>query len=275
LGSENAPDSGEAGELLQPDGLNINDINPIGLSTVKRLLSPEPGSASNKKRKVVHTHEALDLPAGPSTTTATIRPTVPPLLDHLVFGINEVVKMLERQSDQLRIRIMELGDVLAKQQAGGKGKTKDASNGAKNRELLPTAPTGNVSGNVTAPETLSTVHTDESSATAPAATSSRLSPLQYIIIPLGSINPPTLVSHIPPYAATHNTLVYQYNHMVRVARSRLSATCMKEAVGSVGEEGADVKEEEEVRVVPLGRVEEELAQMAGLRRLACIGVRVS
>jgi hypothetical protein len=32
---------------------------------------------------------------------------------------------------------------------------------------------------------------------------------------------------------------------------------------------------EEVRVVPLGKVEGEMAGMVGLRRLACLGVKVS
>ncbi|KAK4689092.1 ribonuclease P/MRP protein subunit POP3, partial [Tremellales sp. Uapishka_1] len=147
-------------------------------------------------------------------------PTKPDILASLVLGINEVVKALESQIEALKIDIIELTDRLS----------------VKSSNLLPTAPAHE---------------------TSPPLSSSPSSPIQFVVIPLTSINPQTMVASIPTYCATYNALVYQFNQL----RKRDPKT--------VAEKG----EVEEVRVVPLGDVEAELAAMVGLRRLACMAVR--
>ena len=51
-----------------------------------------------------------------------------------------------------------------------------------------------------------------------------------------------------------------------MAKTRIKESDLKEVIG---------EEREEVRVVPLGRVEGEMAALVGLRRLACLAIRVS
>lgn len=161
------------------------------------------------------------------TTSITSRPSAPAVLNHLVLGINETIKSLEHSIDDLKIRLFILADSL------------NATHRSSN--LLPTAP-----------RSLS-----------PPPSSSAESPLMWILIPLQSISPQSLVSPIPQYCATFNALVYQHDQLAKVARTRLK-------------EGTwDMEPVEEVRVVPVGRAEVEMAEMVGLRRLACLGIRVS
>jgi hypothetical protein len=203
----------------------------------------EAGATSNaRKRKTppdeVNTESAiLDAPMDNVEDMTDKGPAKPEILNHLVLGINETIKSLERAIDDLKFTLLRMGDAL--------NGTLPGSNAAQPQtRFLPTAP---------APQTPSppTDHAE--------------TPLEWIIIPLQSINPQTLVSPIPQYCATYNSLVYQHLQLGKAVRGRL-----KEADWNVmGEDRL------EVRVVPLGSVEGELAAMVGLRRLACLGIRVS
>ena len=158
----------------------------------------------------------------------------PAILDHLVIGINETIKSLERAIDDLKFRMMIISDTLNGTLQSGRAALPVSSNG-----LLPTAPEQNIS---------------------PASGT----PLGFIVIPLLSISPQSLVTPIPQYCATYNALVHQWGQLKKVVETRLK----KDDWGVLGEA------REEVRVVPLGDVELELARMVGLRRAACIGIRV-
>ncbi|KAI9636023.1 uncharacterized protein MKK02DRAFT_33314 [Dioszegia hungarica] len=247
--------------------------------------SKEETAADGKAKKQAPT-EHSDEPASkklkptvshpPNVQTPSVRPDKPAMLPHLVLGINEVIKSLEAQTDALRLRVIRIGDALADQQKGGK----------ETRMLLPTAPPREDDESEeedevdmeaegpaedaamgpppdTAPAASTSTSdppTDFSSASSPPA------PVEWIIIPLLSISPASLVSPIPAYCATYNTLVYQHTHISKIARTRLKASEAEEVAGGPVEE---------VRVVPLGKVEEELAALVGLRRVACLGVRSS
>ena len=174
---------------------------------------------------------------GDTSARGVTEPVVPPqspaILDHLVIGINETIKSLERAIDDLRFRMLIIADTLNGTLQPGREALPVTSNG-----LLPTAPT----------------------------TSKELGPaLGFVIIPLLSVSPQSLVSPILQYCATYNALVYQWSQLKKNVETRLK----RDQWGILGEA------REEVRVVPLGDVEAELATMVGLRRAACIGVKVS
>ena len=167
----------------------------------------------------------------------------PEILQHLVFGINETIKSLERSIDDLKMRLMIMADAL-------NGTVKPALQ-VDSDGLLPTAPTD--------PEESPAVTLN------PAPVLATPAPPSFIVIPLQSISPPTLVSSIPQYCATYNALVYQWGQL----RKHVEAKWKGDHQMVVGEL------REEVRVVPLGNVEAEMAKLVGLRRLACVAIRVS
>ncbi|WVW81549.1 hypothetical protein I302_103544 [Kwoniella bestiolae CBS 10118] len=189
--------------------------------------------------------------------SSTHKPTKPEILSHMVLGINEVLKSLESQIAELKIRLMIMSDALDGKITPtalahrGKQKTNYQSH------LLPTAPRSPSSS--PEPELADQHGADEEQK--PVSSS-----LEFIVVPLLSINPPSLVSSIPQYCATYNTLVYQHSQLTKICRTRLKATELDEVVGS---------EREEARVVPLGAVEKEIAELVGLRRVACLGIRHS
>ena len=164
-----------------------------------------------------------------SPKSSSERPRPPPILSHLVLGINETLKALEHQIATLKIRLMIMADAL-NGQLGPKS------------TLLPTAPPAMA---------LASDPPDE-----PA-------PLGIIVVPLLSVSPQSLVSPIPQYCATYNALLHQHAQLAKAVRARL-----KDPETIVG---GQVKE---VRVVPLGAVEKEIAAMVGLRRVASLGIRV-
>jgi hypothetical protein len=160
-------------------------------------------------------------------------PVKPEILEHMVMGINETIKSLETAIDDLKLRLLMIADRL------------NGIHLKPNSNLLPTAP-----------------HSERS----PSPALSESSPPAFIIIPLQSISPQTLVSPIPQYCATYNSLVWQWGQLSRVAKTRVKESELRVVIG---------EEREEVRVVPLGRVEGEMAALVGLRRLACLAIRVS
>lgn len=174
------------------------------------------------------------------------RPERPEILSHLVLGINEVIKSIEHQIGSLKTRIMIMGDALNGDQPG----KPDASN------FLPTAPRSPSPSNSDAEAT----EGQSQSVLSPSA------PVNFIIIPLLSINPQSLVSPILQYCATYNAHVYQHTQLAKILRTRLKKSQWTDVIGD---------EREEIAVVPLGAVEKDLADMVGLRRLACLALRVS
>lgn len=174
------------------------------------------------------------------------RPERPEILSHLVLGINEVIKSIEHQIGSLKTRIMIMGDALNGDQPG----KPDASN------FLPTAPRSPSPSN----------SDDEATEGQSQSVLSPSAPVNFIIIPLLSINPQSLVSPILQYCATYNAHVYQHIQLAKILRTRLKKSQWTDVIGD---------EREEIAVVPLGAVEKDLADMVGLRRLACLALRVS
>jgi hypothetical protein len=148
----------------------------------------------------------------------------PDVLNHLVLGLNEVLKFLEQQIDQLKLDLSRIYQAI----------NEDASG-----------------------------HTEPKSPTTQIDLE-RDPQLVFILVPLASINPQALVDSIPQYCATYNSLVYQHNHLGHAAKTRLNEPNRSWA-----------GPKEEVRVVTLGRREQEMAQAVGLRRITCLGVKVS
>ena len=163
-----------------------------------------------------------------------IRPLRPDILNHLVLGINETIKCIERSIDDLKIRMLMLANVL-----------NTTHHHPEPNHLLPTAP-----------------RTPSPSPPLPATRPNGLRTLLFILIPLQSVSPQSLVNPIPQYCATFNSLVYQYAQLTKITKSRIK------------EKDWGWEDIEEIRVVPTGRVELEMAEMVGLRRLACLGIHV-
>lgn len=274
LASTDGGDNGNTVGSVVPEVSKDAEIPPEIVIAASRSTDT-PASIPTLKRK----------PHPPNTQAPAIRPERPEMLNHLVLGLNEVIKALERQTDELRRRVMRIGDALAEQQNKGKrkrgqegagGDGLDGKSGEKGRRvLLPTAPPredeevededmeegGEASVPAVPISTTSAVDTAQ-----PPDPTAQISPLEWLILPLLSLSPPTLASPIPAYCATFNTLIYQHTHLCKIARSRLPASTADDIIG---------EKWEEVRVVPLGRIEDDLAAMVGLRRMACLGIRVS
>jgi hypothetical protein len=182
--------------------------------------------------------EAKDNGQQNQTESSEEGPIRPEILDHLVLGINENIKAIETAIDDLKLRLLMMADRL------------NGSQLKPNSDLLPTAPSNVEKSDSPEPEV---------PASAPA------SPPAFIIIPLHSISPQSLVGGIPQYAATYNSLVWQWGQLSKTVKTRFKEEQWGEVIG---------EDREELRVVPLGRVEAEMAAMVGLRRLACLAIRV-
>ena len=215
-----------SGDVAQPELRSGDDNSRAEAVGEKRKDPPSPSVIPTRKLKPI---------MGESHNS---RPERPQIMDHLVLGINETIKSLERSIDDLKLRLLILADAL------------NAISRPRPNNLLPTAPRSPSSSPTSSPEPNT------------LAKSSAHSALVFILIPLQSISPQTLVSPIPQYCATFNSLVYQYLQLAKVASNRLKGSAW------------DNSPVEEVRVVPMGRTEVELAAMVGLRRLACFGLRV-
>ncbi|WVQ94078.1 hypothetical protein IAU59_001156 [Kwoniella sp. CBS 9459] len=201
---------------------------------------------------------------GPSQAD-TERPTKPAVLSDLVLGINEVIKSLETQIDQLKFQLMTMGDALSGRPPHTVKPSSIKGKGTDTIYLLPTAPRS------PSPEPESGLPSDTKPSPVVSAQPSKEQPtvslpLEFVVVPLLSVNPPSLVSPIPQYCATYNALIYQYQQLARICRTRIKSFDVDDVIGP---------EREECRVVPLGAVELEMAQLVGLRRLACLGVKSS
>ena len=330
--------------LSTPSSSSAPPAKKAKLASTMTEATPQPDAASDAQavEVVVHNHP-------PNTQTPAIPLAPPTSLSHLVFGINETVKALERQTDALRVRIMQLGEALEAHEKdmgkGGSGGAVRGNKGNKGKRGIDVGlkqaekagvtgvdvvvqagqaglvgdqkgkgkggmeVDGTASSVALAVDAANDVQTDTAQALGalPVAIT-QASPIEYILIPLPDLNPPTLAAHIPPYCATHNTLIYQLKHLVKVARARLPLWRLEEVgevmgmevaqaptgvdhAGTTGEGGQEGQAQEaghgreggrmkvddldEVRVVPLGRAQAEISEAVGLRRVACVGVRVS
>ncbi|KAK8845341.1 hypothetical protein IAR55_006054 [Kwoniella newhampshirensis] len=194
--------------------------------------------------------------AGPSTKKQRTeiaeeeRPEKPEILSHLVLGINEVIKCLEAQIDELKLRLLIMADSL-------NPTPRTPRHSTTTKDLLPTAPVPALEADGKEEEPVSSTFGKPRT----------LSPLSFIVVPLLSINPQSLVYPIPSYCATYNALVYQHAQLAKTVKTRVKESEWEEVLGT--------EKREEVRVVPLGEVEKDMAQLVGLRRLACLGVKTS
>lgn len=166
-------------------------------------------------------------------------PAKPASLDHLVLGLNETIKALEHGIDDLRLRMMVMTDAL-------EGVTQTPAT----TRLLPTAPPAQ-------PEA-------ETEASAAAEPTTPASPLAFVLVPHLSVSPMALIEPLPTYCATYNTLLRQHAQLAKAVRSRVPRPDRY-----IRPEGP------EMRVVPLGAREAEIAATVGLRRVAAFAVRVS
>lgn len=87
-----------------------------------------------------------------------------------------------------------------------------------------------------------------------AAAAAEPAGITYLLVPHTSVSPLALVDPLPTYCATYNTLLRQAATMPNVKK------------GALGDE---------IRIVPLGKREQELALATGLRRVTSVGVRAS
>lgn len=207
--------------------------------TSRARCQVERKKATRKRARLAKAAEDVEMAVEPENdpaqeNTTLENPVKPEILDHMVLGINETIKSLETAIDELKLRLLTIADQL------------NGIHLKPNSNLLPTAP-------------------PERSPSPPSSSPVERSPPAFIIIPLQSISPQTLVSPIPQYAATYNSLVWQWGQLSRIAKTRVKESEWTEVVG---------EEREEIRVVPLGRVEGEMAALVGLRRLACLAIRV-
>lgn len=229
---------------LVPDSIAAYHTDRARCQAERKKASRRLARQSKAKEGDADMETTKESQAGPSKSVDTeiSAPTTPEVLNHLVLGINETIKSLEKAIDELKLRLMMMADRL-----NGTYLTKPGTN------LLPTAPRA-PSRSPSPPPPSKSTHDNKAS------------PPAFIIIPLHSISPQSLVTPIPQYAATYNSLVWQWGQLSKIVKTRLKESEWGEVLG---------QDRDEVRVVPLGRVEGEMAAMVGLRRLACLVVKVS
>lgn len=176
-------------------------------------------------------------------------------MQHMIIGINEVVKTLEKQKVQLEIEVDAL--------IHGRAPNMDLiPAGVDQHTLIPAAPS------TTEPYKRHTV-----------LGRPRTVPLRAIFVCVHDINPRELVDHLPTYVST-------FNGLVQHSKSKLEQWCESQSAQE-GQGGADAlrraKEkidhlgrEGEVLLVPFAKgAEQVLAHAAGLRRVSMLGVTVS
>ncbi|WWC85595.1 uncharacterized protein L201_000459 [Kwoniella dendrophila CBS 6074] len=231
----------------------VEDVN----KGFKRSSSPSSTEPLAKKPRLIseQKEKAEDKEEETEMESVKSRPVQPEMLSHMVLGINEVIKTLESQISDLRIRLCIIGEALNGKSNAGQGSLK----GVKQYQshLLPTAPRS--------PSPEADIEEDDYEK-GKITDDNKKNPLEFIVVPLLSINPPSLVSPIPQYCATYNALIYQHQQLTKICKTRLKANEVEGIIGSQGEE---------VRVVPLGAVEKDIAELVGLRRVACLGLRSS
>lgn len=267
--------NGEKAKIHEASKVEDREISAAKTST-------GPGGDQKGARKRASTPPIAARPAkkarkDASETTTTKEPqlTTPEILQHLVIGTNETIKELERNIDELKLRLMMIADKLNETQ--NKGKQKRAA--PRPEDLLPTAPLSPSSSSSPSPPP-SPLQTHQALPDPPERSGQdsstrgvsahlakpKLSPIGWILIPLPSISPQSIVSPIPQYCATYNSLLYQWLQLKKVAEKRIPQTQLADVLG---------ESRDEIRVVPLGKVELEMSQIIGLRRVACLSIRVS
>lgn len=90
-----------------------------------------------------------------------------------------------------------------------------------------------------------------------------VSPLAFVLVPNLSVSPQALIDPLPMYCATYNSLLRQHSQLAEDIRKRLPRP-----EKYISEEGP------EIRLVPLGRREAEIAAIVGLRRVSTFAIRV-
>jgi hypothetical protein len=206
-------------------------------------------------------------PAGSSTNIPSVpsKPEKPELLQHIVCGINEIYKTMERQTAYLAHEVNEILNYPATR------KTQPQGDGVYKLSELMNTDTGDKAANAPTESKKKTL------ASPPALPLTR-APLRVIFACKGDINPIDLITPVLAY-------ITSWNALVRQCRSRLQAR-MRE-VKKQAEEGEVLEEfwdravkalvrTEEVYLVPLERNSEiKLAAAMGLRRVALVGLDVS
>lgn len=168
----------------------------------KRARKAAQGKAEGKDgaakpMEVEETKEPEPIPA------EAIRPDI---LDHLVLGLNEVIKALEQATGQLEAQLIELADAIE---------------GVPSLpRFLPTEPTEvKAVGKVTAPA----------------------APLSHVLVPHLSVSPMALVDPIPALCATYNTHVRQLRVLAKSAPAGVSVPEVAEIrLVSLGREEPEV-----------------------------------
>jgi hypothetical protein len=208
--------------------------------------------------------EASIHPESPRKQKRRERPTPPDFLLHLVIGINEVMKAMERQTADLASRIRELQnddkDLLVVHGVDPMAEN-DKADGLPSH-LIPTAPP---TGDLIEDKEQASGSVSKDRLTLPR--SATRTPLRTIYVCLEDINPPHLVQAIPLYVTSYNSLVRQYRGLFN-AKHRNTG---KEASGAKLPDSVM-----ETLLVPLNAGSElELAKVMGLRRVATFGMTVS
>lgn len=273
--SEKDPDASSIG--AQKDG-TAKTIDPDIISTLENAS----GSASEH---------------APAAPAAPVNPP-PDLLAHLVFGINEVSKRMEKQISWLaeEAEVLCGGPVVPMPTATAMAtattrtaavaaingpQTKRHQGSTKESNLIPTAPVAPAAGDDSDTE-MNSASGPEADANTPDHTTPRKesSPLRIIYVCYRDVNPPALVEAIPQYARS-------WNAVVRACRVRLAQVLHSSESSVVSKnERQDSEDRErleralracvEVLVVPLPPgAEYELAMATGLRRVAVVGMTVS
>lgn len=187
----------------------------------------------------------------PPSLSEKLPPQRPSLLQHLVIGINEVIKALEKQKIQLEIEVDAL--------IHGREPNMDLiPAGVDRHALIPTASS-----------------TTEANKEHTVLGRPRTVPLRAIFVCVHDVNPRELVDHLPTYVAA-------YNGLVQHSKSKLEQWCDSQSTdGTDALRRARAKFEDlgrggEIYVVPFAKGSEQvLAHAVGLRRISMLGVTVS
>lgn len=133
----------------------------------------------------------------------------PEILDHLVLGLNEVIKALEQATGQLEAQLIELADAI---------------------EGVPTLP-----------RFLPTEPTEATEVKAVGKAAAPAAPLSHVLVPHLSVSPMALVDPIPALCATYNTHVRQLRVLAKSAPAGVPVPEVAEIrLVSLGREEAEV-----------------------------------
>ncbi len=209
---------------------------------------------------------------------------MPPCAPHMIIGINETMKAMEKQTADLlrrihRLRGTEPAVLNGLDEEGSRTASKRRASGLPSN-LIPTAaaPTGvDMNSHAVPADADGAPDVTTKNTTLAEPPSQPRNPLRVIFVCLPDINPPHLVHAIPMYVTTWNSMVREHRNLQRAAAKKSDETLAAASYTAAGKTAKDADGEvAETLLVPLPKgAELQIARVFDLRRVAVFGLTVS